>query len=332
MDTLDIRILRRLFQGGAYSPHGSALRESLAMIAKGLGVDEDTVRNRLRKFQESGFIPKWRLYVNPRVWGGGQIAVWTETNAGAARLELVERLRNVPGVIIVYICYRGLLVFHEYEEEWSLPRTIERIRTEVGAPDVFVARVAFPERDVDLGDRDWDLIRAMHGNPWRPNAELAAEVGLSGRATRARLSRIFAQGVLFAWPSLDLRAIQGGILTHLLAWYAGVRKTEVDEAVAACLEPYLWHVIHMRPYQRGDLTPCCYNLMFPNVPAAQEALSRVRELPGVERAAVHLHEDIYNFFEAYDARLEARLSRAPGTRSFAATGGGPDRLMYCETA
>ncbi len=327
MDTLDVRILRRLFQGRSYTSKGPALRESLATIAKAVDVDEDTVRNRLRKFQESGFIPDWRLYVNPHLWGGGQIAVWADAGPETAKREVVERLRAVPGVLMVYVCYDGFLVFQEFDDEWSLPRIVEGLRAALDAREALVARVSFPKGPVDLRDRDWDLLRAMRGNPWTPNSEIAAAVGLSGRTTRARLGRIFAQGVLFAWPSMDFRVIQGGILAHLLVWYPIERKTEVDVALSAHLEPHLWNVIHMQPYRRGDLTPCCYNLMVPNVPEAQEAASWTRGLPGVDHATVHLHEDMYDFFDAYDARLDERLTRVPGSRSFAKAAGGRSRII-----
>ncbi len=328
MDTLDVRILRRLFQGRAYTSKGSALRESLATIAKAVNVDEDTVRNRLRKFQESGFIRDWRLYVNPNFWGGGQIAVWADAGPETAKREVVERLRAVPGVLMVYVCYDGFLVFQEFDDEWSLPRTVEGLRAALDAREMVVARVSFPKGPVDLRDRDLDLIRAMRGNPWMPNAEIAAAVGLSGRTTRARLARIFAQGVLFAWPSMDFRVIQGGILAHLLVWYPVERKTEVDVALSAHHEPHLWNVIHMQPYRRGELTPCCYNLMVQNVPEAQEAASWTRRLPGVDHATVHLHEDMYNFFELYDARLEDRLGSVPGSRFVAREGGGRNRITF----
>lgn len=322
MDTLDVRILRRLFQGRAYTSKGSALRESLATIAKAIDVDEDTVRNRLRKIQESGFIPEWRLYLNPQLWGGGQIAIWADSGPETVKREVVERLRAVPGVLMVYVCYDGFLVFQEFDDEWSLPRMVERIRSALEARQVLLARVSFPKGPIDLRDRDWDLIRAMHGNPWTPNAEIAAAVGLSGRTTRTRLARIFAQGVLFAWPSMDFRVIQGTIPAHLLAWYPMERKTEVDVALASHLEPLLWNVIHMQPYRRGDLTPCCYNLMVPSVPEAQEAARWTRGLPGVDHATVHLHEDVHNFFGAYDARLEERLACLPGSRFVVGEGGG----------
>ncbi len=325
-----MRILRRLFQGQAYSPLGSAFRESLATIAKRVGVDEDTVRHRLKRFQESGFLPDWRLYVNPRIWAGGQVSLWADVDATVPKRPLVEELRTIPGVIAVHTFYDGLAAFVEYDEEWILPETIRRIRDVAGGSDAFVARTAFPAGPIPLSERDWALIRAIRENPWRPYADIAAEVGLSVRTTRARLTRIFELGALFAWPAINFRALEGGVFVHLVTWYALERKAELDEAVAGLLESGLWHTLHLLPYRPGDLCPCTYHLRFPNVPEAQAALARVLRVPGVERARLYLNEDVFTFFDAYATRLDRMLMRTPAATPAVLTRGRPNRARAPE--
>ncbi len=307
MDTLDVRILRRLFQGQAYSPPGSAFRESLAAMAKNLGVDEDTVRNRLRRFQESGFIPSWRLYVNPHVWGGGQMSAWVDLDPAVPKHGIVERLRGVPGVIVIYTFYDGLAVLFEHDAAWDIPGTVNLIRDVTGAKDPLVARMVFPGGKFLLGPRDWELIQALRRNPWKPYPQLAAEAGVSTRVARARLSKIFAQGLLFAWPALNFRALEGSLLVHLLVWYPQERKAEIDAAIADQLEPCLWNTVHMLPFRPGDWCPCAYNLMVANVPEAQAMLGRVQAVSGVVRTRIYLNEDIHTFFDAYDARLDGKM-------------------------
>ncbi len=308
MDTLDVRILRRIFQGQVSTQRGSAPRDSLATIARGIGVDEDTVRNRLKRFEESGLIPSWRLYINPRLWGAGQMAVWVDSVRMATKRELIEKVRRIPGVLIVYTCYDGFVVFLEYDREWSIPRITELLRKATGAQDTEAAKVVFPECSAKLAERDWRLIRALRGSPWKSYAQLAADVGLSTRTTRARMSKIFAQGILFAWPALEFRALEGRILVHLGVVYSSDRKVEIDDAVAVHLEPYLWHAIDLVPLSSNGDRGCCYNLMVPNITVAEGALAWVRGLPGVHRARLHLNEGVHNFFDTYDERLGERLA------------------------
>ncbi len=311
VDSLDVRILRAYLLDQSRSPIRADIRASVARIAKPVGEDEETVRYRLKKIQDSGFFADWRLYLNPHVWGGGQVTVWFGVDPAVPKADIVDRLRLVPGVLFVHAFYGRLAAFLEYEDERSLPRAIELLRQVAGAPDAFVARVAFPECQATLGPRDWDLIRGLRTNPRKPYAELAAAAGLSSQTTRARLARVVEQGVVFAWPSLNLRAVQEGVLIHLAVWYPGERKAEVDRAITTDLEPHLWHMMHMLPYGPKDLWPCSYNLFLPNLSTAREVLDWVKTVPGVERAQFDVHEDIYNFFDVYDEMLDRRLNRMP---------------------
>ncbi len=310
-DTLDVRVLRILLTGEALSVLNPDFREPIAKMAKKVGADEDTVRTRLRRLEDSGFITDWRLTLNPRLFGGGQVAVWFDLDPAASRTGLVEQLRLVPGVIFVHVMYDAAVVFVQYDDERVIPRTVELIRRLSGAPDVDVVRTAFLECQAVLAARDWDIVRALRKNPRKSYADLAAEVGLSSRTVRVRLTKLIAQGVAFAWPSLNMRAAQGGVLVHLKVWYPFERKAEVDESIATHLEPHLWHIMHMLPYHHGDLCTCGYNLMLPNVSAARDVLGWVGGVPGVEKARVLLHEDIYNFFDVYDEELERRLLALP---------------------
>ncbi len=310
-DTLDVRILRLLLQGQVPSPLSPDFRQSLAAIAKKVRVDEDTIRHRLRKMEASGFIEGWRLLVNPTVWGGGQISVLFDVDPESSKRELVEKLRLVPGIIFVTAFYDSMGAFLEYVDEIVVPREIELIRQLSGATDVFVAKTAFPECNAVLTARDWSLLRALRENPRKSYGELALEVGLCARTVRSRVSRLLAQSIAFAWPALNMRAARGGVLIHLIVWYPGERKAEIDRTLTAELEPYLWHTMHMLPYRHGDLWPCGYDLFVPNMSIAREVLGSVKRVPGVEQARVLVHEDIFNFFDAVDEEFDRMLSRMP---------------------
>ncbi len=319
MDSLDVRILRLVTEGRVYSPLPSAFHESLAAAAKRTGADEETVRYRLKRIQDLGFFADWRLYVNPRFWGGGQISAWFDVDPTSPKRELVNRLRLIPGVLFITALYDGLTVFVEYDDEVTVPRTLELIRRLAGVLKVFVARTAFPECHAEPTRRDWDVIRALRRRPRKSYSAVAREIGASARTVRRRLLSLGAQGMIFAWPSLNMRARLGGVFVHLVAWYPGDRKSEVDTAVFTQLEPYHWHTMHMFPYQPGDLWPCGYDLFVPNVSIGREVLNQVLAIPGVERARAYLHEDIYNLFDAYDEALDRRLQRLPTATSVPGT-------------
>ena len=61
-DDLDFRIIREI---GGSRPIQWNVRESYSNIARKLGVDEETVRMRVNRARESGFLPELRMMVNP---------------------------------------------------------------------------------------------------------------------------------------------------------------------------------------------------------------------------------------------------------------------------
>ena len=311
VDTLDVRIMRAFVQDQALSPLTTNFRASLAAVAKRVGEDEDTVRHRLRKIEASGFIRGWRLVLNPQLLGGGQAMVWFEVDPSRPKGDLAEGLRLAPGVLFVHACYDSLIVFLEYEDERSLPRILELVRRLSGAPEVFAARILFPECHAVLTARDWDLLRALRKDPRKSYSDLAAEIGVSSRTARVRLSRLTAQGVAFALPLINMRAAPGGVFPHVLVWYANDRKREVDKAITARVEPYLWHRLHLMPYRSGDLWSCGYDLILPNMAVLTELVGWVREVPGVEKVRTFLLEEIFSYFDSYDEGLERKLSQMP---------------------
>ncbi len=314
LDTLDVRIMRAYFQDRALSPLKSDFRASIAVIAKMVGEDEDTVRHRLRKFQDSGFVTDWRLFVNHAVWGGGHLSIWFDVDPAAPKRELVDKLRLVPGLTHVSSTYGSLIAFLAYDDEREVPRQIDLTRKVVGIPEAFVARDAFPPCTIQLSSRDWDIIRALRKNPRMHYADLAQRVGITSRTAKARVTRLASSGVIFEWPTLNLHALEGGTLVYLFVLYPEERKAEVDRAITTRLEPYLWHMMHMMPYRQGDLWPCGYDLVLPNLSMAREVLDWARGVPGVVTARTYLYEDLVNFLDTFDQELERRLSVMPSAR------------------
>ncbi len=315
MDRLDVRILRAYFQDRGRAPLNSSFRVPVAAIAKQVGGDENTVRYRLRKIRESGFITDWRLFLNPQLWGGGHISVWFDVDPAVSKRDVAERLRPVPGLTHVTTTYESVVAFLGYGDEASLSRLIGLVRHLVGVPEILVARDAFPPCDIALTAGDWDIIRALRKSPRKSYADLAREMGLSTRAAKARILRLSTEGVVFAWPSLDFHAVKGDVFVFLAVQYPGDRKVEIDGAITAHLEPYLWHMMHMLPYRSGDLWPCGYDLVVPNVAVVREILDWARGLPGVKWARTYLYENIFSFLDTYDRWLESELRRRPSRRA-----------------
>ena len=80
------------------SPERWNARKSYADVARKLGVDEETVRNRLRRMRESGHLLGWCLFPNPALLGRTAVSLLLEFDASSSKEDAILRLKQVEGV------------------------------------------------------------------------------------------------------------------------------------------------------------------------------------------------------------------------------------------
>src|SRR5580658_360973 len=90
LDDLDFGILREL--GGSNLSRWN-VRESYSDIARKLGVDEETVRARVKKASERGLIPAWRIMVNPLLIDCREAHLEIEVRDEERKAEAVSKIK-----------------------------------------------------------------------------------------------------------------------------------------------------------------------------------------------------------------------------------------------
>ena len=281
---------------------------SLGVLADGLGVDEGTVRNRVRGYHVSGFIRGWRTVLNPTLFGGGEIAVWMEVGDSVSKDEVLEEARLLPGAVLINCLHgKGAVVVLRYRDEIEVKRQIDLLLRLARAQWRVLGRVPFPPCDLRLSAADRTILQCLREDPRKPAVVVSRELDLSARTVRRRIQRMLDGHAVFAFPALDPKALTGTLMGGLFVTYYADRKAEVDEQVAVHLEEHLWHVFHMLPYAPGGLHPCYYNLFMPNLAKAREILRWAHDLPGVAECRLELLEDVETRFEVFDDELEKRL-------------------------
>jgi hypothetical protein len=87
------------------SPGGWNDRKSYADVARKLEVDEETVRNRLKRMKESGLLIGWRLFPNATLFGRSSIMQHMTFDSPTAEEGAISRLRRMEGAIVVASLY-----------------------------------------------------------------------------------------------------------------------------------------------------------------------------------------------------------------------------------
>jgi len=309
LDALDVRLFRDLLQSPASSPMGAHFRMSFGSIAKKVGVDEETVRHRIRRFHQDGLISGWRTIMNPAILGGGLYGIIFDVNPAIRKDEVIEAARLIPGMFLIVSFHGSLMtaVLRSYNDS-AMRKHIEILRRLSKADRIYVAKVPFPPCRIDLSKSDWDVLRALRGDPRKPYSTVSRELGLSSRTVKRRLERMIHEGAVFAFPAVDPNAARGVVMAALIVTYDPERKAHLDPQIFAKLETYLWHVFHMLPSEIDGLQSTTFNLALPTVGRSTEILRWAQSLPGLVGARIGLYEVAETLFEVFDEEIGKRVA------------------------
>ncbi len=317
LDGVDVRILRELLQGER-SPLPPDFRKPYRAIARNLGLREDTVRNRVRRFEESGLIREWHLMVNPHLLGTEDVTVWFDLPITVSKDELIEKLKLLKGVFMIVPTYPNNVGVITRQSGLSLARQIELIRKLSGSA-VEASKIAWPPCSANLSKIDVKIIQVLLGNPRKSLAQISREVGVSGRTVTRRLRRMIREGTLAALARFDQSAADGFMFAALFVSYPGELKREIDEMIVSQYPESIWFVLHMVPLNVGEIHHCIFSFILHNISEADEIPEKVRSIRGVSSANLHIIKSWIHVHESLDEDLLERLSSI-GLRSGSSAG------------
>ena len=306
VDSLDVRVCRELFRDRTGPLLRSDFRRSYRSMARKLQVDEVTVRNRIKRFQQSGFLKGWQLIVNPRLLGVRLAQVWFDVRPASAKDELVRKLSLIHGVLAISDSYgSSLALVIMFESELSAKREVELIARMSNAPSLARANIPFPVCAIELTHTDWRIIKAIQTNPRQSYSIISREVGTSQKTVKRRLRRMIQEKALFVIPSWNPRALDGAIIADLVVFYANPgSKTDLDNRIVSRFDALLVST------RLSDIEHGFFNLLIRNISEAKEILAWVNEQPGVGKAFIELVQDRIEVYESFNERVDKKLTEA----------------------
>ena len=273
LDDLDIQILADL--GSPTAPQWN-VRESYANLARRLGVDEETVRLRVKRARERGYMPAWRIKINPHVIGRRSAGFDLIAPAGSTKAEAIARLRGFDGVVLI-IDFRdgGLAVILWYREEEALER-FRRLTIRVcgGAPRA-VWRSTIAKPDVTLRTSDWRILDVMKDDARMDLRDVATTLATTVRTVQRRLKAMTAGRAIMLEGTPDVSKVGGLICDFLVESPEEGRKRRADNQV-----PY-----EIRRIGASDTSPphhSVFGVACENPFQADAVLSKLMELYQVE--------------------------------------------------
>jgi len=304
VDSLDVRVCRELFRDRTGPLLQSDFRKSYRSVARKLRVDEVTVRNRIKRFQQSGFLKGYQLIVNPALLGVRLGQLWFDVRPPSGKEDLIRKLSLMHGVLAVSDSYgSSLSLIIMYGDEISAEKEFGLIAMMSNAQSLVRANIPFPGCAIELTHTDWRIIKALHTDPRQSYSVISRKVGISQKTIKRRLQRMIEERALFVIPSWNPKALEGAIIADLVVFYANPgSKTDLDKRIVSHFDNFLVST------RLSDIEHGFFNFIIGNLSTAKEILTWVNHQPGVGRAFLELVQDRIEVYESFNEPLDRKLT------------------------
>lgn len=306
LDDLDVRLLREFNSPG--TPQWN-VRESFTAVARRLGVDEETVRLRVRRLRERGVLPALRLAVNPRLLGCEETGFDLEVEEGSTKAAALARLRRLPGVTQI-ADFRGAgLLAIRWHEPGDAGGSLRAALDPIGPWSLRASWTSpFPEPTVRMRAVDWRILAAMREDARKDLRDVAAALGTTVRTVHRRLSALADGRAAFvvAQPTVD-RVV--GLLGNYLVYCPDRAAKRAGDAALSRSFPRIG-MCDTDPEQFTVLGIACENLA-----RAEEALTQLRAIYGVVTVRLAIVREIFRVDDWLEARLAAHGRVPPSALS-----------------
>jgi DNA-binding Lrp family transcriptional regulator len=312
LDKVDLGILKELLANNGTPPGTRVLRKSFRSMAKDLGVDQGTIRSRIKNFQEQRVLRGWYLGTSPGITGQSVIYAWLRVEPESSKEDVIEKLLSVEDV--ERVCnYLGpkvsLVLLHKNVP--NADAALERLESLAGLGRSVHQQAAIRVPPQKIKPTDAALIGVLRRDPWMPDSVVAKEVGISAKTVKRRVTRLTEDGAISMLPIIDLKALQGIIPTELVVDYDSPEsRPKVNGLIVSRVKENLIFSNYTGPYGY-------FALAVPNISQVELVTRWVRRLEGVRDVHSDALQDVILNRKHYErwrelVKLQPEREQVPG--------------------
>jgi DNA-binding Lrp family transcriptional regulator len=192
------------------SPSLWSQKKTYVEIARKLGVDEETVRNRVKVLKESGFLLGWKFLPNFALFGRTSYFVFLEFQNEDEKEQAISKVAKEDGVILIANIYGNSLLVTMADDP-KVNSAAKKVSELAESAESF----ATPGMNLPgllsfkMTKTDWQIIKLLLRDAERKLAEIAKEVKLSTKSVNRRLNEMMNSRAIFIMPVVDLRKTGG---------------------------------------------------------------------------------------------------------------------------
>ncbi len=309
MDSLDVKIIRTM----GIRPYGHAPQPldhlKPSFIGAKLGVEPETIKARLARMEDAGFIRFYQLYPNFAHLGLRAAAYVFHVPDEDRKSEAIGKIEHVDGLVEIHnFLGAEMCVDLSYRNPTELSKKLRLLSDLTGdsGPTPFYER-QMPPVERPLQRSDWRILKALRYRARRPLADVAEEVHASVRTVKRRYDRMAEEGSVFVVPAVDPSKAAGIMLYELLFYTTpGADPSTVSRILDVCSERYMYHYVP-KSQAAGNFDVLLYADSSGEI---EQMRLRGREVPGVAKVVSLVFRGWSEYTDWIDTAIEERAAAA----------------------
>src|SRR6266852_5379 len=276
-------------------------KKSYIEIAAKLGVDEETVRNRVKHLRDTGFFLGYRLVPNPVLLGRTFASLRIEFKDRESKEAAIPRLAQLDGVINIGSTYdKSVLVTLLADQDQDFSKLIALgVEGEVSwVPGLGVRSTRFR-----MTRLDWEIVNLLLRDAERKLDNIAKQLKVSMRTVKRRLNMMMKETAIFTMPMVDLRKTEG-ISYQLRVQSEQGKKSAVEKSIVAKIGNVIFRASDS---QNGSV----FGFTGANVAQGNDILEWVKQQQGVESASITIAERVVQVFDWIESDVKRLVRTIP---------------------
>ncbi len=263
-------------------------KASPAAISRKLDLDEKTVRLRIRKMEETGFIKYYQATPELALFGLKSLGLYRfEAMNIPTKVGAVRYVEGMPGVVeaIDYlgptfsVSLAGGSLDRAEQLSDEIARRFELKKTHYGSREIGAPK-SKPDR------LDWQIIKRLRYDARSSYGEVAAALSVSRRMAEYRVRKVLESGAIVVRAVVNPQKQEGLVFYELAVTFDPERKAATVRAVREKHGEKLWSV---RESAQGVLL---FNLFAFTLAEPESAAMEILEMQGVRWCSILILKEV----------------------------------------
>ena len=273
-------------------------KKSYIEIAAKLGVDEETVRNRVKHLRDTGFLLGYRLVPNPVLLGRTFASLRIEFLDRDAKQAAIPKLARMDGIINIGSTYdKSAMVTLLADRDQDFSKLV--VGLGIDGEVSWVPGLGLRTTKFRMTRLDWEIVSLLLRDAERKLDEIAKQLKVSTRTVKRRLNMMMKETAIFTMPMVDLRKTEG-ISYQLRVQSEQGKKSEVEKSVIAKIGNVIFRASDS---QNGSV----FGFTGANIAEGNDILEWVKQQPAVKSATMTIAERVVQVFDWIESEVKKRV-------------------------